>query len=266
MNQTELEELAQKFQSALENRNLEKFLQETPKSVLILRLSLCLSQRQFIRRLRSRISQVMLIRHERGLTKKLRKETVNELLKIIPRKINIKTVLSNHRKFQEMKQGYHMTPERAKKLHKIWQQKTTKKQRQEWGRLGAIKANTQQRLTNQEQKVKEILDSSNLKYEIHKQVNTKITTINIDFVVYRDNIPYFIEVTKRKHDIPILCQAYAYRSRILKEKYPNSKVVILIDNIPLYINNILNQEFDFVLNSNSINKLSKFLLSPIQHT
>ena len=260
MDESELKELTLRFQESIKKNSSEKFLQESPNAILALRLALGLSQKQFIKRIENKISQVTLIKHEKGRSSRINSYLIKELVKLVPNFIDQNIVIQNYRKFESMKKGNHMTSERAKELHNIWKKKTTRIQWQEWGRKGALKANTQQRLTKQEKSVKQILDKSPFNYKIHTQVKTKILNMNIDFVIFDKNKPkYFIEVTERKHDLSILCQAYAYRCRLLKETYPSSKTGIIISEIPFSAKKVIENEFDFMLNSNSIQNLSKFL-------
>ena len=257
MDESELKELTLRFQKSKE---IDKFLQENPKSILVLRLALNLSQKQFLQKTYHAISQVALIRHEKGRSKRMNFKLAKRLAELVPIYLEQDAIIRNYRKFNSMKTGSHMTSTRAKELQSIWKQKTKKTQWQEWGRKGAIVTNSQDRLTEQEKQVKKILDSMNLVYKTHHQTKTKLVDMNIDFVIFDKNKPkYFIEVTERKHDLSILCQAYAYRCRLLKDTYPNTKVGIIINEIPLSAKKIVENEFDFILNSNSIQNLSKFL-------
>lgn len=185
---------------------------------------------------------------------------IEELVRHIPQKIDEDIIIANFRKFEDMKRGAHMTSQRAKELQKIWKKKTKREQWQEWGRKGALKTNSQERLTEQERKIKEILDSVGANYKIHNQVKTKTLSMNVDFVITDKGIPkLFIEVTERRHDLPILCQAYAYRCRLIKEAYLKSKVGIVINELPYSSRQVVKNEFDFMFNSDSISNLSKFL-------
>ncbi len=258
--QTELKKLITGLRKAIKENKTKEFLIKNPKSILVLRIALGLSQATFIQKLKRKISQVALIRHEKGRSKHINKLLVKELIKYIPDKLDDKSILKTYKKFEQMKKGLHMTSERARKLNKIWVNKTSKTQRKAWGRMGAIKTNTQLKLTFQEKQVKKILDSFHFRYEIHNQIETKLLDMNIDFIILEKNKPKcFIEVTDRRHDLAIVCQAYAYRCRLLKEKYPNVKVGIIINNIPLFIEKILQNEFDFVIDSSSIKNLNRLL-------
>src|SRR3989338_6651136 len=259
MDQSELKELTLRFEK---NRHMaEKFLQQNPKSILVLRLALGISQKEFLKKINNEISQVALIRHEKGRSTRMNSKLVKELSSHVPEHLDSRIVIRNYKKFNDMKNGLHMTSERAKQLHAVWKQKTKRTQWQEWGRKGAMITNSQDRLTEQEKQVKSILDQvANISYKIHYQTKTKFISMNIDFVLFEKGKPkFFIEVTERKHDLSILCQAYAYRCRLLKERYPNAKVGIIIKEVPFSAKKIIENEFDFILNSNSIQNLSKFL-------
>jgi len=260
MDPLELKELTLKFKEAYISGQVEEFLQQNPKCILVIRYALGLSQKQFIRKLNKRISQVALIKHEKDRSKRINSKLIKDLVEILPRDINVSRVLRNQQKFESMKRGAHMTTERAKVLYKIWRGKIKKEQLQRWGRKGALKTNSRQKLTEQEKQIRNILSSMNLTYKIHYQTKTKIMNMNIDFVVFQKNKPkYFIEATQRKHDLQIICQAYAYRCRLLKERYRKAKIGIVIGDVPLSMKTILKNEFDFVINSDSLQSLSKFL-------
>ena len=260
MDESELAELTLRFQEACKSSLGREFLQQNPKTVFVIRLALGLSQKKFMQKINNGISQVTLIKHEKGRSSRMNSSLIGELVKLLPARLNVEIVIRNYRKFESMKNGSHMTAQRARELHEIWEKRTNKKQRQEWGRKGALKTNSGQRLTEQEKHVKEILDRLGCTYKIHYQTKTKILNMNIDFVVFHDGKPkYFIEVTERKHDLPILCQAYAYRCRLLREAYHQAKIGLIIKEVPFSAKQIVEKEFDFMINSNSIQNLSKFL-------
>ena len=260
MDKSELKELTLRFQNELEENKIENFLQKNPRGIFVIRLSLGLSQKDFIQRIENKISQVALIKHEKGRSSRMNSQLLRELLNHIPKHIDLDKIIENYEKFQSMKSGEHMTSERARELHHIWKKKTTKRQRQEWGKSGALKTNSSARLTKQEKQVKSVLDKLKLEYKIHYQMKTNILDMNIDFVLFDDYKPkFFIEATKRKHDLSILCQAYAYRCRLIKEAYPKIKAGIIIDGLPDSSRKIIENEFDFILNSKEIQNLSEFL-------
>ena len=258
MDDSELRELTLRLKQA---SDIKEHLHQNPQSILVIRLNSGLSQKNFIKELGNRISQVSLIKHEKGRSKRLNSKLIDELANHIPKVIDESSVIENFRKFEDMKKGAHMTPQRAKELHKIWKEKTKRTQWQAWGRKGALKANSQERLTGQERKIKEVLDRVNVAYKIHDQIRTKLLNMNVDFVITdkEGNPMLFIEATERKHDLPILCQAYAYRCRLLRDVYPKAKFAIVINELPYSSKRVIRHEFDFMLTSESINNLSKFL-------
>lgn len=258
MDDLELRELTLRLKQA---SDIKKHLQRNPQSILVIRLSHGLSQTDFIQKMEKKISQVSLIKHEKGRSKRMNSRIIKELMKHLPKTLDENSIVANFRKFESMKKGAHMTSQRARELHRIWKKKTRREQWQEWGRKGAFKSNSQGRLTEQEKKIQKVLDSLAMKYSIHKQVRTKILNMNVDFVITdkKGNPKLFIEATERKHDLPILCQAYAYRCRLIKEAYPKAKVGIVLNELPYSSAQIVKNEFDFILNSDSINNLSKFL-------
>ena len=258
MDQKDIEKLAKDLKNSVEEGEVIDFFQKNPRGILVARMALGLSQRELIKKMGRKISHPMLIRHETGNSGLMRKSLAESISKILPRKIKISEIISNHKKFSDMKKGYHMTPERARKLQKLSLLATTRKQRQIWGNMGAKKSNANQRLTEQERKISEVLKNLGFNFKTHQNIETNLIDMNVDFVIYKKNAPIcFVEATERKHDMQILCQAYAYRSRVLKENFPNSKICILIKEIPLTAENILRNEFDFV--STDLKSFLKFL-------
>lgn len=66
MDNSELKEQILRLKQA---SDIKKHLQGNPRSILVIRLGLGLSQREFIRELGNKISQVALIKHEKGRSK-----------------------------------------------------------------------------------------------------------------------------------------------------------------------------------------------------
>ena len=253
--------LLEELKKNIADNELQEGLQKNPQLILPLRVSLGLSQKQFIKQINNGLSQLSLIRYEQGK----RKTMPDSKIKNIINSVNfseIKTELAwlNHKKFLGMRLG-HLTSEEAKELNKIWRMKFTKIDRERWGRKGAEITNSKQRLTDQEKTIKTVLDNFGLCYKIHEQIETAMANFNIDFVIYKENRPVsFMECTKRRHDMAILSQAYAYRSRLLKEAYPSAKTIILCDsNSPLFAKQIFEKEFDFFIENNDLEKLNLVL-------
>ncbi|MDI6722054.1 MAG: hypothetical protein QMD97_00735, partial [Candidatus Aenigmarchaeota archaeon] len=124
MDESELRELTQKFQNALKENNIENFLQKNPKGIIIIRMSLGLSQKDFIQKIKNRISQAALIKHEKGRSSRMNFRLLKELLNHIPKFIDSNKIIESYKKFESMKKGAHMTTERARELHDIWKNKT----------------------------------------------------------------------------------------------------------------------------------------------
>jgi len=127
MDKSELKELTLRFQNELEENKIENFLQKNPRGIFVIRLSLGLSQKDFIQRIENKISQVALIKHEKGRSSRMNSQLLRELLNHIPKHIDLDKIIENYEKFQSMKSGEHMTSERARELHHIWKKKTTKR-------------------------------------------------------------------------------------------------------------------------------------------
>ncbi|MFQ6009555.1 MAG: hypothetical protein ACE5J7_00310 [Candidatus Aenigmatarchaeota archaeon] len=260
MEKSELMELSKALRLATKAGEVEKLLAIKPGSVFALRLAAGLSQRQFLRRLKYALSHTMLIKHEKGKTKRMRKSLAKTIARYAPKNIDIKTIDMNYKKFESMKHGVHMTSERAKQLQKLSLKVTSRSQRQAWGRLGAMKTNSMQRLTSQEKDIAAVLDKLKFSYKIHKLVKNPLINMNVDFVIYKNSRPVcFIEATNRRHDLPVLYQAYAYRNRVLKEIYPKALFVIVSSLLPLMVKEIVKREFDYV--AKSAGALEKFLSS-----
>lgn len=258
MQKEEFDRLLESLSEGAEKSTLKTDLQNNPKLILPLRLSLELSQSQFIEKIGRSLSQVSLIRYERGLRKSIPFSKIEKILNAIDLS-EMEKAWTNYKKFEDMKNGC-LTTEKARQLNRLWYDKYTREEREAWGRSGAEITNSKQKFTEQEKKIKSILDSSRTEYMAHVNIITGIMPINIDFVVYRNRIPgIFIECTERKHNLNILSQAYGYRSRLLKEMHRDSKTIIVINNIPLFAKKIFEKEFDFVIENGELQKLNLVL-------
>jgi hypothetical protein len=271
MHKKEIDVLVSELEQANTKGKLNEALQRNPQIVLPLRLSLGLSQVQFIDELKHPISQPTLIRYERGDRKKMSEEKARLISDSVPlTRIAFNRVWNEYKKFDGMMRGKHMTRDRGKELQKLWLKKTTKTQRQRWGRKGAVISNVKPRLTNQERAIKKVLDKKvggDLTYRMHQQISTSILSINVDFVVYEKNTPTcFIEATTRKRDLVILSQAYSYRKRLLAEQYPDAKNIIIIDNPTYFAKRILDKEYDFVFNTTQFEGFDIKIMASRQHT
>jgi hypothetical protein len=246
--------------SGIKKGKLDEAIRDNPRLVYPLRLSLGLSQREFLNKVDRCVSHVSLISYEKGKRKRMSASISKEIVKSIPLKeIDFETVWKYHKKFNDMKLGKHMTSKRGQELQSQWMKKTSKEQRQDWGRKGAILTNQNPRLTSQEAEIKNILEKKlpkSLAYKMHQQVPTEILDINVDFVVLKQNKPIaFIEATRRKHDLTILAQAYAYRKRLLAEAYPQAKNIIIIDELPSFARRILEKEYDSICKTTEFRKI-----------
>lgn len=260
MQKEELDSLMGILRSGVEKSTLKKDLQKNPRLILPLRLSLGLSQKRFIEKTGRSLSQVSLIRYEKGARKTVPFSKTEKIVDLIDlSEIRIEEIWTNYKKFEKMRNG-HLTPEKARDLNKLWRNKFTTEDRESWGRKGAEITNSKQKFTEQEKKIKTILDLSHTEYITHKEINTKVLPINIDFVVCKNSVPkIFIECTERKHDLHILSQAYAYRSRLLKEIYEDSKTIIILGKTPLFAKRIFEKEFDYVIENSELEKLNPVL-------
>lgn len=273
MNNKELVKLTQELVEAMKKGKVDEALQKNPSIILPLRLTLGMSQKQFLRNMNNPFSQVSLINYENGRRKRMIRKNAASISKQASNiKPHARTVIKNYKKFNDMKKGKYMTKERGKELHRIWMEKTTRTQREKWGRLGASIANKKLKLTVQEKIIKNIIESNlskEFEVEIHKEIEADYNRFNIDFVIYsKDNPLCFIESTARRHDLTILSQAYAYRKRVLSEKYPNAKFVMIVDILPSFAKQILKKEFDIVSQTNNLENFLVLLknLTPMHQT
>lgn len=273
MNNKELVKLTQELVEAIKERKVNEALQKNPNIILPLRLSLGMSQKQFLRNMKNPFSQVSLINYENGRRKRMIRKNAALIFKQANNiKPHARVVIENYKKFNDMKKGKHMTKERGKELHRIWMEKTTRTQREKWGRLGASITNRNPKLTIQEKIIKKAIESNLSKefvVEMHKEIEADHNRFNIDFVIYSKDKPLcFIESTARRHDLTILSQAYAYRKRVLSEKYPNTKFVMIADILPSFAKQILKNEFDIVSQTNNLENFLVLLknLAPIHQT
>lgn len=156
MDKLELRELILRFQKEIKEESALNYIRHNPKTLLILRMSLDLSQKQFIEKLNKKISQAALIRHEKGRSFRINNDFMNEIAKLLPISIDAEKIMKNYLKFESMKKGSHMTTKRAQELYKMSLKNFNKTKLSEWGRNGALITNTKQRLTRQERKIKTI--------------------------------------------------------------------------------------------------------------
>ena len=144
MSEQELEGIVNELNIAITECTLPKSFQTNPRLTLPLRLSLDMSQKSFLEHINNLISQPTLIKYESGKGKKMPSKIAASLSKYCTKRVELDIVLKNFRKFSGMKTGKHMTSEKARNLQCIWMKKTSKKQREAWGRKGASVTNRKQ--------------------------------------------------------------------------------------------------------------------------
>lgn len=249
----------QKLKLALKN-DFSEYLKKDPSLVLPLRLNLNMSQREFAKLVK--ISQQSLIKYENEKCSKLTKTTVDKITAVISTNLKVKNqkIVNNFTKFEKMFKGS-FDSEKARAAQKIWVKKIPKSKRELWGRKGALITNQKQKLTKQEKKVLKILKSAGFKkIKTHSVVDVGLLKFNIDFVIETQGKKIFIEVTKRRWDLMVLSQALAYRALQLKKKYPNCKLIIMInDKLPLLAREILDKEFDAIFLDSQFNEFRNWL-------
>jgi transcriptional regulator with XRE-family HTH domain len=250
--------LTKELESVISKENFIQKLQENPGLVFPIRLSLGFSQREFVRR--TKISQVTLIKYEKGKSKfmdRKKAEKVRNLFFSEKPEINYDKIVDNYKKFRDMQKGKVMTPERARALQEIWQKKTTSKQRSKWGLKGARITNQKSRYTQQEKFIIDLLDKKNVDYKTHFDIATNKLRLNVDFVIFKNKKPWaIIEVTERSSNLYEYSLSYCYKSRLLREKYPNIKLIFVgSNNISESSMNLLKNEFDYVLKMSEASKI-----------
>lgn len=257
-----LARLVVKTKEMIRKKSLEEMLTEFPQSLLVIRLSMGKSQREFIKLLKNRITQPALIKHENGKTKKMTKKLAKKLSQILSKlniKIDEKTVIENFEKFKEMQKG-HLTSEIARKLQKKWLAKTSTEERKRWGKLGALKALSKVRLTKSELNVKKILEELRVPHKVHEFVEIDETlSFNVDFLIEKPK-KIIIEVTEKQNNLTITAQSIAFRALEIKNKDPN---LIFISIIPptmsLMGREVLKRTCDKVFTTNQMFELKEFL-------
>jgi hypothetical protein len=260
--ENKLPELVTKTVKMIEEKGLLETLEKFPQSLLIIRLSLGKSQREFIKLLHNSISQPILIKHEKGKTQRMTKKQANKISKIlekIPFELKIERVVENFKKFKNMQKG-HLTSEKARKLQKIWVKKTTTEQRKLWGKLGTEKAK-KGKLTFSERRVKKILEELKLPHKVHEQfiIDEKLS-FNVDFLIDKGK-KIVIEVTERLNNLTLAAQALSFRSLLIKQIHPEVVTICIIPaKITLMGKEVLNRSFDKVLSLSELNNLKDFLL------
>ena len=250
-----------KTEQLLKKLGLAKTLEKFPKSLLVFRLSLDKSQRDFLNHVNNCLSHPTLIKHENGRSNRMTSNISSQIEKTLGKdfQINKNKVLENFEKFEGMQKG-HLDSKKGKELQKIWVKKTTREQRKKWGRLGAVKTNKNIKLTRSENLIKKILNELEIKHRIHEQIKIdKKLSFNVDFLIEMER-EIIIEVTERQTQLTTKAQAIAFRSRLIKEKNNNlSFIVVVPDNITLLGEEVLNRSCDKVFKISEIEDFKKFL-------
>lgn len=254
--------LVVKTKEMISQKNLEETLANFPQSLLVIRLNLGKSQREFIKLLKRRITQPILIKHEKGQTKKMTKKLAKRLSEILSEfnlKIDTRTVIKNFEKFEKMQKG-HLTPEIARILQRKWLRKTSLEQRQKWGKLGALKVLSKTRLTKSELMIKKILEELKISYKVHQfiSIDEKLS-LNIDFLIETPK-KVAIEVTEKQNNLTITAQAIAFRAIQIKNKYSDLIFISIVpSDITLMGKEVLERSCDKVFTTNQIEELKEFL-------
>jgi hypothetical protein len=262
INKDNLAKLVVKTKEMIAEKSLEEMLTEFPQSLLVIRLSIGKSQREFIKLVRNRITHPILIKHENGKTKKMTRQLAKKLSQILSKlniRIDDKTVIENFEKFKEMQKG-HLTSEIARKLQKKWLMKTSTEQRKRWGKLGALKALSKIRLTKSELGVKKILEELGVSHKIHEfvEIDEKLS-LNVDFLIENPK-KVIIEVTEKQNNLTITAQSIAFRALEIKNKNPNLIFIsITSPNMSLMGREVLKRTCDEVFTTNQMPKLKEFL-------
>ena len=261
INEQELTKLVAETKKYLAS-GLEHCIINLPQSLLVFRLSLESSQRDFLKKINNCISHPMLIRHENGRTKRISKKIAQEISKRLSKyKMEIiqERILQNYNKFKNMQRG-HLTSKEAKRLQEMWQKKTTHKQRQHWGLIGAKITATKIKSTKTESIIQNILDQLGINYKKNEtiQINDKIY-FNVDFLVGNKNFAV-IEVTEKQNNLTVTAQALAFRCYQIKNKFPKSIFIVAIPKqISLLGKNVLETTCDKVFTTNEIATVKKYL-------
>ena len=184
---------------------------------------------------------------------------IEQILSAYNIQITKEKVLLNHKKFKNMQRG-HLTPNEAIKLQELWQKKTTRKQRQEWGLLGARVSATKARLTKTESQIKNILEQLEIPYQ--RNMTIKISDkvyFSVDFAVGNENLAV-IEVTDKQSNLIVAAQALAFRSSEIKNKFPKYVFIAVVPkNIPLLGKNVLDAKCNKVFSTDEISALREYL-------
>lgn len=264
MEELEFQKKYKEFKQIFKKKGLAKALYEIPQGLLFIRLSMNKSQREFIKLLDNVITQVSLIRYERGEWKKIKKKLHKICNKLLKREIklpNWKVLWKRYKNFKRMQKG-HLTSERGKLLQQLWIRKTTKEQRKLWGLQGALVANKKAKFTRSEAKIRNLLFSSGVtQVKTHENVPiSRDIILNVDFTFNLNSRPVFIEVCERRNNLFVICEALALRSILLKERFPNSITVCVVHKkVPLMGRKILEKFFNVVVLIDNLQKLENFL-------
>ncbi len=255
-----------------ERESIAEILQKNPRTLLIFRLALNKSQREFLNLLNRKISQVTLVKYEGGKRRSMKKEIAEEISKILVQHVpedfpSLEEIVETFKNFKSMQKRGRLTQERAKELNKKWQEKTTQKQRRLWGVKGAYKSLSVQRETYSERKIREILDNLGLPYERNKEIKYENVSLFPDFFLSLNKMPIIIEVTHKTHNLLVYAQSLCFRAIIYKNIFPNSFLISIVPEKMSYTGlELLKKFYDKIIFSERIDELEKFLRHLSQQT
>jgi len=250
----------------VETRNFTTFnpevLMENPNRLIIFRLTLCLSLKQFgkiIGRHHDGISQ-----HERKDNTKIRRDTAEHFMQVIEKKfgeknlignVQPKDVISTFRKFRNMLKGGFISTIQIDKLNKL-----PIEVRMKWMQKGAINSFSKRRLTEMENKVFEKLRKHGFKVSKHFLVGVN----EIDLALWKENklwclievvgesfSPLKILDAKKKVNVPIIGVATKERKMDIIAFLKTFDIVIFDDNLQELINVLQNDTIKIKLNQSS---------------
>jgi len=169
--------------------------------------------------------------YERSAIKKIPQIEAERIAKIIseelPQEINFETALENFSKFKQLSEGGHL--------------------------LGFKRAESAA-LTRQEEKIKSLLESKVVDYEVHKTLETSIGQLNYDFWLPRNKIVIECTESLSKHK----AESLGFRIIKVKEKIKCKSIAIVPDNVSKGVIRRL-QDFDHILFSSNIEELESIL-------
>ena len=208
------------------NKNIEKILEQNPRSLILFRLGLGLSLVDFGKEFGFSYATISQI--ERGKTKKINKKLLSKLLMKINRLPSLEKIVDNYGKISQLSRG---------------------------GQNQGIRRAERAELTKEEKRILGVLINHGIKPEIHKTVMTHVGPVNVDLRFVKDDISFIVEITRSERRQKL--ESMDFRAIKIKEGFKNIKLVAVV---PKNLSNVLKrrlEDFDYVI---ELDKFNDFII------